>query len=245
MAVTSRLRSFVSTGSFRPYADGEHLAKRRQQKSEILRGILEKIELPEGRSSRFVDFGSADGGIPVSLLESDIGERIREYVGITLLEFNLVGCSNFRTHPRYRTVVGDLQEPVSKVLPKEDQGRFDVVTATGFWHYLDDVKAALDNARWLLKDSGTLIVGIPSRWVLRFRLNPILMLGQPISSTRQVRSKAWWKAQFADNGWRIERSFASQLTGLPFPFTLLDGAVSLASAGTFGANEFFILRPGR
>jgi SAM-dependent methyltransferase len=243
MTLLKSCSSFARTGAFREYADGRHLAHRRYQKYRILHGLLQQLELPGPGHGRFVDFGCADGAIPVTLLESDLGSRIGEYTGITLLDYNDLGCETSFNHPRFRRVTADLQVPISNILGDEFQGQTGVVTAMAFFHYLENVKGALDNAKWLLRENGMLIASIPARWVLRFRLNPVLTLGRPITAIRQVRSRESWEDLFIDNGWDIEKQFTTQCTGLRGPFVLLDKAVDAACRGSFGANMFFCLRP--
>ena len=102
MTLLKSCASFMTTGSFRPYADGQHVAHRRLQKCEILRDLLESLELPT-EPGRYFDFGCADGAIPVTLLESDFGPRIADCTGVTLLDYNEEGCDTGFSHPRVRS----------------------------------------------------------------------------------------------------------------------------------------------
>ena len=148
------------------YADGMTISPRRAQKAEILGEALSRLLAGRERLT-LVDFGCADGAVPVLLLRSAFGTAVARMVGITLLNYNDLPEKPAHTHPRFTRVIGDLVSELSE--PDLPWGGCDAVLATAFFHYLDQPEIAFRHAARLLKPGGYLLAGMPARWVLALR----------------------------------------------------------------------------
>jgi SAM-dependent methyltransferase len=148
------------------YADGIHITARRKQKAEILSSTLGEL-LPGTDALELVDFGCADGAVPVLMLHSPLGQRIRRITGITLLDYNDLPDKPSHLHHRFLRTIGDLEGSLDHLtLP---WGACDAVTATAFFHYCEQPDIPFAHAAKLLKPGGYLLAGMPAPWVLSLR----------------------------------------------------------------------------
>ncbi len=148
------------------YADGFHISARRKQKAEILAETLAAL-LPDADALELVDFGCADGAVPVLMLHGPLGARIRRATGITLLDYNDLPDKPAHQHQRFLRTIGDLEGSLEHLtLP---WGACDAVTATAFFHYCDQPDIPFAHAAKLLKPGGYLLAGMPAPWVLKLR----------------------------------------------------------------------------
>lgn len=171
------------------YADGCRVSPRRQQKAGVLAEILPHL-LPDSRGLRLVDFGCADGALPVLLLRSSAGAAVERITGITLLDYNDLYEKRSHAHPRFERVVADLEGSLDHLdLP---WGRCDLVTATAFFHYLHRPKVAFGHAARLLKAGGYLAAGMPAAWVLRLRRAGLPAILPRNRKIRQIQSLDAW-----------------------------------------------------
>lgn len=225
----------------RVYADGLHISHRRREKAALLAAALQEFA-PADRLLRACDFGCADAAIPKLLLESEVGPRLREYVGITLLNYNQQSPKRFHRHPRLQVRVGDLEQPLPRVLPDLERSSFDVITATGFFHYLERPERALENAAWLLRPGGLLLTMTPVGWLLRLRQSKLLAASQRNRLIRRELPPTIFLPLAAAAGFHLRQASRVQLTGLSWaPICRLEQ--SLAQAGLLawlGTNYFFV-----
>jgi SAM-dependent methyltransferase len=170
---------------------------RRAQKAEILVETVQRL-FPERTTLEMVDFGCADGAVPVMLLRSSLGPSIARIVGITLLDYNDLAEKRTHLHPRFCRVVADLEKDMRQVeLP---WGKCDVVLATGFFHYLAHPELALAHAKRLLRPGGYLLAGMPARWVLALRRHGVPGVLPQNERIRQVESLDCWKSRVESAG---------------------------------------------
>jgi SAM-dependent methyltransferase len=225
----------------RVYADGVHVSYRRREKAALLAAALREYA-PARPGLRACDFGCADAAIPKLLLESDVGPRLEEYVGITLLNYNQQSPKRFHEHPRLTVRIGDLEQPVQRVLPDLEPASFDVITATGFFHYLERPERALENAAWLLRPGGILLTMTPVDWLLRLRQSRLLPASQRNRTIRQALSPAAFLPRAAAVGFTLRRATRVQLTGLGWaPVRWFEQALSRAGLlARLGTNYFFV-----
>jgi SAM-dependent methyltransferase len=180
----------MSPPSFDRYADGRTISPRRLQKAEILAGALDRL-LPAREGVEIVDFGCADGAVPVSLLRRTAEARVRRITGITLLDYNDLAEKPAHTHPRFRRLVGDLSGELTGLdLP---WGACDMVTATAFLHYLPDPAVAFRHAHRLLVPGGYLLAGHPARALLALRACGIPGLLPRNRRIRHLHTLAAWR----------------------------------------------------
>ena len=200
-----------SAASSRPaYADGVHVWPRRAQKAEILAEWIERL-MPERTGLRVVDLGCADGAVPVLLLRSGVGARIAEVTGITLLDYNPLPEKPAHEHPRFRRLVADLEQPVDHL--RLDMGGYDLVTATGFFHYLRGPEVAFGHARRLLSERGYLLMTAPTRWLLWLRQRSVPGLHEANTRIRQRLSVAEWSRLAQGCGFRTVHCQGVQWAG--------------------------------
>jgi len=183
----------------RVYADGEYVWPRRAQKAKVLAEWIDQL-FPGRTGLRVVDFGCADGAVPVLLLRSSVGARIAELTGITLLDYNPLPDKPAHQHPRFRRLVADLEQPIDHL--RLDVGEYDLVTATGFFHYLRRPEAAFAHARALLSETGYLLMTAPARWLLWLRQRSIPGLHEPNTRIRHRVSPAAWEQLAGTCGFR-------------------------------------------
>ncbi|HEY3415854.1 MAG TPA: class I SAM-dependent methyltransferase [Armatimonadota bacterium] len=180
---------FTRKQRFDYYADGRQVSARRQDKAEILADALQRV-FPARDDLELVDFGCADGAVPVLLLESAYGVAIRRITGITLLDYNDLPEKPAFAHPRFQRVIADLQGPLDGLsLP---WGQCDAVTATALFHYFTAPDIPFAHAVRLLKPGGVLLAGMPARWVLRLRRHGLPGLLPRNTRIRQVVPLAAW-----------------------------------------------------
>jgi SAM-dependent methyltransferase len=191
------------------YADGVHISPRRLQKAVILADVLRA----HARTPlEVVDFGCADGAVPVAMLRALGGCPECRVAGITLLDYNDLPDKPAHVHPGFRRLVANLEEPLDHLdLP---WGACDVVTATAFLHYCRRPDIPLGHAARLLRPGGLLVAAIPAPWVLRLRYR-----GVPILLARNTRIRRpdilHAIADLADDaGFDMETRHAIQWLGL-------------------------------
>lgn len=193
------------------YADGRIITARRRQKAEAVAEVLGKQFAGVG-GLEVVDFGCADGAIPVLLLRGPTGALLQRVTGITLLDYNDLPEKPAFSHPRFRRVVADLEGPLDAVeLP---WGSCDLVLATAVFHYLKDVRRVFRHAFRLLRPRGVLVVTLPHPWVLRVRRHGLGAWLTPNNKIRQIRPLAWWEAVAASCGFVERRRCAIQWLGV-------------------------------
>jgi len=192
------------------YADGVHVWPRRAQKAEILAEWIDRL-FRDRTDLRIVDFGCADGAVPVLVLRSPVGARIAEVTGITLLDYNPLPDKPAHQHPRFRRLVADLEQPIDHL--RLDMGGYDLVTATGFFHYLRRPEAAFGHARALLSDRGYLLMTAPARWLLWLRQRSIPGLHEPNTRIRHRLSPAAWERLAEACGFRAVHRQGVQWAG--------------------------------
>jgi len=185
------------------YADGRVVSSRRLQKAEALSECI--LRLTSGRAGlRVVDFGCADGAVPVTLLRGTVGTAIAEIIGITLLDYNGLGAKPAHDHPRFVRLVGDLEDDLD-VLPLP-WGECDVVTATAFFHYLRRPEIAMNHAARLLKPGGLMIMAQPHPWLLRWRRGGCAGLRLKNSRIRRIETLDTWSGMATSSGFvEVER----------------------------------------
>lgn len=193
------------------YADGVHVWPRRAQKAEILAEWIERL-LPERTGLRLVDFGCADGAVPVLLLRSAVGARIAEATGITLLDYNPLPDKPAHEHPRFRRLVADLEQPIDDL--RLDMGAYDLVTATGFFHYLQRPEVAFGHARRLLSERGYLLMTAPTRWLLWLRQRSVPGLHEANTRIRQRIAVREWSRLAQRCGFRPMHRQGVQWAGM-------------------------------
>jgi 2-polyprenyl-3-methyl-5-hydroxy-6-metoxy-1,4-benzoquinol methylase len=91
-------------------------------------------------------------GFDATLLRS-LAPRLSSGTGV-----DVAVSDEARATPRLDFVVGPLEE----VLPRLDEGRFDVITLISVLEHLSDAQAALDRIHTLLAPGGTLLVNVPT-----------------------------------------------------------------------------------
>lgn len=225
----------------RVYADGVHISHRRREKAALLVAALQEFAPAKG-SLRACDFGCADAAIPKLLLESEVGPRLTEYVGITLLNYNQQSPKRFHRHPRLTVRIGDLQQPLPRVLPDLERSSFDVVTATGFFHYLERPERALENAAWLLQPGGLLLTMTPVGWLLRLRQSQLFAAPQRNRYIRSEFSVATFLRLAASVGFTLRHIARIQLTGLSWaPVRWLERSLERTGLlARWGTNYFLV-----
>ncbi len=189
------------------YADGTHISARRRQKAAVLGDVLAKL-YPERSDLTLVDFGCADGAIPVLMLESAFGATIERYIGLTKLDYNDLAEKPAFAHPRFSRIIADLAEPLDD--PALPWGACDAVTATAFFHYFAQPAAPLALAARLLKPGGCLLAGMPAPWVLALRRRGVPGLLPRNNYIRTVQSLDAWRDAAAAHGFREDARCAIQ-----------------------------------
>jgi SAM-dependent methyltransferase len=193
------------------YADGSRVSARRAQKAEILAEALAAL-LPGRTGLEIVDFGCADGAVPVRLLASPFGAALARITGITLLNYNDLTDKPAHAHPRFTRVIGDLEGDLAGLpLP---WGACDAVLATAFFHYLHDPAVAFRHAARLLTPGGWLLAGMPARWVLALRRHGLPLLLPRNNYIRQLLPLDGWRAIAEDCGFTEISRQAVQWLGL-------------------------------
>jgi len=192
------------------YADGRNISARRQQKARILGQAIAEL-YPDQAELELVDFGCADGAIPVLLLNGAGGANIRQITGITLLDYNDLPDKPTHAHPRFTRLVANLEGSLDSLeLP---WGRCDVVTATAFLHYCADPTAPFRHAARLLKSGGFLLASLPAPWVLRLRRAGVPIMLPRNSHIRVIQSIAAWRRLAEEHGFIELRCQAIQWLG--------------------------------
>jgi SAM-dependent methyltransferase len=179
------------------YANGIHISARRRQKAGLLGEAICSL-FPDRHDLTLVDFGCADGAIPVLMLESSHGAAIQRYIGLTKLDYNDLPDKPAFTHPRFERRIADLSQPVDD--PALPWGACDAVTATAFFHYFAEPAAPFALAARLLKPGGYLLAGMPAPWVLALRRRGIPCLLPRNNYIRTVQSIAAWRRVAAASG---------------------------------------------
>ena len=90
------------------YADGRSLTSRRSQKAEALVEFVAR-QYAGHTNLQVVDFGCADGAMPVLLLRSAVGAWFERVTGITLLDYNDLPEKPAFKHPRFCRLIADLE----------------------------------------------------------------------------------------------------------------------------------------
>ena len=189
---TNSTSSCDDTGKIDRYADGVTITSRRKQKAVLLAEIVEEL-FPDRRDLRAVDFGCADGAVPVLMLNSEIGERIEKVIGISLLDYNDLPEKKAHEHSRFKRLVTDLDEPIDQL--NLDPSSFDFVMATSFFHYLRQPEVAFRCAHQLLKPGGCLLAGMLPRWLLGLRRVGYLGVRPCNNRIRQLLTLDGWRDQ--------------------------------------------------
>lgn len=172
------------------YADGCSVSVRRRQKADLLAQALSAY-YPDSHNLLIVDFGCADGAIPVLLLQSSFGSHIQRVIGITLLDYNDLPEKPAHIHPRFERLIANLEHPLDALsLP---DGACDAVLATGFFHYCRQPVIPFHHAARLLKLGGLLIAGLPAPWVSHVRYRGIPGLLPANRRICTVQSCADWR----------------------------------------------------
>lgn len=194
------------------YADGTCISSRRQQKADLLTETIADL-YPRQSQLEIVDFGCADGAIPVLLLNSPVGERIRRMTGVTLLDYNDLPEKPAYAHPRFRRLIHDIGQPslVDADLP---WGRCDAVLATAFFHYLPHPDIAFLHACRLLKPGGYLVAGMPAPAVLRLRQHGIPGIQPRNRRILRIHTRDEWEALAHECGFSEVSRQAVQWLGL-------------------------------
>lgn len=222
------------------YADGVRVSPRRQQKAALLAEALAAL-FPGADPTEIADLGCADGAIPVQLLLSPFGARLRHITGITLLDYNDLPEKPAHAHPRFTRVIGDLAGPLDGVdLP---WGQCDAVTATAFFHYFDDPTVPLAHAARLLRPGGYLLAGMPAPWVLRLRARGVPGLLPRNRRIRCVQSLDAWAAMAATCGFTEVSRRAVQWCGTAWSAGLERALRALQCP--WGSQYLVVYRQGR
>lgn len=193
------------------YADGTHISPRRRQKAAVLADVLAGL-LPGRNELTLVDFGCADGAIPVLMLESPFGATVERYIGLTKLDYNDLAEKPAFAHLRFTRIIADLAKPLDD--PALPWGACDAVTATAFLHYFAEPTAPLALAARLLKPGGWLVAGMPACWVLGLRRRGVPGVLARNNYIRTVQSLDAWRAATAAQGLHEEARFAIQWLGV-------------------------------
>ena len=194
------------------YADGRVISARRRQKAEAVAEFV--VEQFAGHSElEIVDFGCADGAIPVLLLRWPVGRSIRQITGITLLDYNDLPEKPAFAHPRFRRLIADLEGSLESLrLP---WGACDIVLATAVFHYLNKPWIAFNHAARLLHPDGLLVASFAHPLMLRLRRRGLGTWLPPNNKIRHIRPLAWWQAVAVSAGFvELDRK-AIQWMGLP------------------------------
>jgi len=188
---------YIKRGHGDRYADGITVTPRRMQKAEIIAETIGRL-LSQQSGLVIVDFGCADGAIPVMLLRLSIGASIAHITGITLLNYNDLLEKKSHTHSHFNRIIADLEMDLDNVtLP---WGQCDIVIATAFFHYLTHPEVAFAHARRLLKPGGYLLAGMPARWVLFLRRCGIPGILPPNNYIRHIKTLNDWRTLAVVNG---------------------------------------------
>jgi SAM-dependent methyltransferase len=211
-----KMKSIPDGKNIDRYADGIHITPRRRQKAAILTDTITKI-MPDN-ALEIVDFGCADGAIPVLLLNSSLASNISQITGITLLNYNDLPHKPAFTHLKFMRVIADLESNLAGIpLP---WGQCDIVTATSFFHYMFNPLIAFQHAAALLKPDGYLIITIPVRWLLLIRKIGFPGLLPKNNLIHQINSLDIWSSYAESCGLvEIERT-ATQWFGLKQTFKI-------------------------
>jgi SAM-dependent methyltransferase len=221
------------------YADGRHIAFRRRQKAAILVDTLQML-LPHRQEMELVDFGCADGAIPVLMLQSPLGAAIRRVTGITLLDYNDLAEKPAHAHARFQRVIADLSGPLDDhPLP---WGACDAVLATAFLHYLADPSVAFRHAARLLQPGGYLLAGMPACWVLRLRRRGIPSLLPRNTRIATVCTLDAWRDMARASGFTEVGRQAIQWCGLPWTSRVETWLRRMQYASSLAANYLVIYR---
>ena len=193
------------------YADGRVITPRRRQKAEAVAQVIAE-QFAGYRDLEVVDFGCADGAIPVLLLRGPVGAMLKRVTGITLLDYNDLPEKPAHVHPRFQRLVADLEGTLEGVdLP---WGACDLVLATAVLHYLRDPRHAFRHAFRLLRAQGLLLVTLPHPFVLRVRARGLGTWLAPNHRIRHVRPLAWWRREAAVCGFLEVSRCAIQWLGI-------------------------------
>jgi SAM-dependent methyltransferase len=92
-------------------------------------------------------------------------------------------------------------------------GAYDLVTATGFLHYLRRPEVAFEHARRLLSDDGYLLVTAPARWLLWLRERSVPGLHEANTRIRQRITVREWSRLAQGCGFRTVHRQGVQWTG--------------------------------
>ena len=224
------------------YADGSHISARRRRKAAVLAQVI--AGLCSGRGElEMVDFGCADGAIPVLLLASPVGEALRRITGITLLDYNDLPQKPAFAHPRFRRLVADLEGPLDDLdLP---WGQCDLVTATAFLHYCAQPEVPLRHAARLLAPGGYLLCGLPAPWVLLLRRAGVPGLLAKNRRIRTINSPAAWRRLAEAHGFTEVSCHAIQWFGLAAAAPLEQWLAARRLPPCCGSNALMIYQQQR
>lgn len=193
------------------YADGRHVSSRRVQKAELLGETLARL-FPGRGGLTLVDFGCADGAVPVEMLRAPGGTMIERCIGITLLDYNDLQDKPAHVHPRFARRIHDLQYPLDdSTLP---WGATDAVLATAFFHYCEQPQIPFGHAYRLLKPGGYLLAGLPARWVLWLRRHGCPLLLPRNTRIRHLLTLSAWRGIAENTGFREVSHAAVQWLGI-------------------------------
>jgi len=221
------------------YADGRTVSPRRRQKVRILADAIAS-QFAGYTDLRAVDFGCADGAVPVLVLRSGTGQLIREFLGITLLDYNDLPDKPAFEHPRFTRMIGDLEGSLEDLdLPWSE---CDLVVATAFFHYLERPELAFDHAARLLRPGGALIAGMPHPLVLRVRRRGLGLWLAPNRRIRQIKHLEWWRALAWNCGFVEVDRRAVQWLGISQTAGTEQLLRRIGVLGTFGSNVLVVYR---
>lgn len=221
------------------YADGRSLTSRRSQKAEALVEFVAR-QYAGHTNLQVVDFGCADGAMPVLLLRSAVGAWFERVTGITLLDYNDLPEKPAFKHPRFCRLIADLEGSLDSLdLP---WGTCDLVLATAFLHYLRRPETAFRHAAKLLRPGGLLAASMPHPLLLRLRRRGLGTWLRPNNRIRHFEYPNWWRAVANSCGFDELERRAIQWCGLRRTAALERLLRRHVRAGSFGANVLVVYR---